>query len=69
MSDVVWCQDAAASGRRLRVQIDGWDLLAYEDGRWEVRSMRDPHHVGARGLEPTQDSAVHRCERVREALS
>lgn len=35
-----WHEDHAASGRRVRAwpdEVQGWELIVYEGGRWEVR--------------------------------
>ena len=35
---VQWLRDPSASGWRSRAFLpDGWELLAYDDGRWEIR--------------------------------
>lgn len=64
----VWVKDLAASGTRFRMQADGYDHFAYEDGRWQVLWMKDPHHVQACGQEETVEAARARCLRVRQAM-
>jgi hypothetical protein len=44
--DVVWDRDPAASGWRSRCHLGGqWELLAYDDGRWEVRGPPIGHEL------------------------
>lgn len=64
----VWVKDPAASGTRFRMQAEGYDHFAYEDGRWQVLWMKDPHHVQACGQEETVEAARERCLRVRQAM-
>lgn len=38
MKALDWERDHAASGWRSRAWMgEGWELIAYDDGRWEVR--------------------------------
>lgn len=68
VKEPVWVKDPAASGTRFRMQAEGYDHFAYEDGRWQVLWMKDPHHVQACGQEETVEAARERCLRVRQAM-
>lgn len=47
-----WNVDLAATGVRHRLFIGIWQLIAYEDGRWEVRHDNEVVDTGTRGGKP-----------------
>lgn len=64
-SEVDWHRDPAASGWRSRAWLsDGWELLAYDDGRWEVRQG----FAVAQGVEDDAEAAKLRAVRLYLAL-
>ena len=62
-----WNRDHAASGWRSRAFLaDGWQLLAYDDGYWEVRDEKN--EIVAAGTEADGDDAKRRVVLVHAAL-
>lgn len=47
-----WHHDPAFTGPRDRAFIARWQLIAYEDGRWEVRHNNQVVDQGTRGGRP-----------------
>jgi hypothetical protein len=74
--DVAWDRDPAASRWRSRALVgegsfkDGtlFELLAYDDGSWEVRGAPSGHAV-AYGREPDGTNAKRRAIAVWQALA
>jgi hypothetical protein len=69
MAKVEWDRDPAASGWRSRAFVgEGFELLAYDDGRWEVRG-RPLGHAVAFGREVDGTHAQVRAIHVWRALA
>lgn len=47
---VRWHPDHAASGLRWRMFLWSWQMIAYEDGRWEVRRKSETEAVASGGI-------------------
>jgi hypothetical protein len=59
--------DPAASGDRLRIITNGWDVHAYVDGRWGVGPCGEPY--AAEGQESDGKKAQKRALLVLRALT
>lgn len=62
-----WHRDPAASGWRSRAWLDDYELVAYDDGRWEVR--RGNVFSGAAGQEVDAEAAKRRALKVYLAFT
>lgn len=69
MTDSIdWNRDPAASGWRSRAFLeDGWQLIAYDDGRWEIRHGVVDGLAG--GRESDGEHAKARAVLVHRALT
>ena len=48
-----WHFDPAFTGPRRRAFVGTWQLIAYEDGRWEVRYDNKVVDTGTKGGKPS----------------
>ncbi len=65
---VDWCRDHATSGWRSRAWLDKGEVIAYDDGRWEIR-LTGLVTTSAQGIEQDAERAKGRALRVYEALT
>jgi hypothetical protein len=68
VSALTWSHDSAASGPRERAwPMAGWEVVAYHDGRWEVRGLPIGHALAA-GAESGLEAAKAKACAVFNAL-
>jgi hypothetical protein len=63
-----WDRDGAASGWRWRLFLGTWELMAYDDGRWEARHTPSCRTL-AHGEEKDGEAAKQRAMKVHAALT